>query len=69
MKNFSFLVLNPDLRAKLLCTFPNSAYAPKARYTGAGPTTGTMLTKPTKSAQPNMLTMSFMLGGHKSVNR
>ena len=32
---------------------------PQARYTGAGLTTGTMLTKPTKSAQPNKLTVSI----------
>ena len=33
---------------------------PQERYTGAGPTTGTMLTKPTKSAWPDKPTASIM---------
>ena len=43
------------LRAKLLCPPPKIVYTPQMRYTAARPTTGTMLTKPTKSTQPNKL--------------
>ena len=57
---FLFWCLTLNLRAKLLCSPPKSVYTPQARHTGAGPTTGTMLTKPTKSAQPNKLIVSFV---------
>ena len=50
-----FWLLTLTLKAKLLCTSPKIVYAPKARYTGAGPTIGAMLTKPAKSAHPNKL--------------
>ena len=62
MKTFSsFLGLStPNLRAKLLCALPKIVYALKARNTGSGPTTGIMLTKLTKSPQPNKLTVSIM---------
>ena len=55
---FWSLILN--LRVKLLCTPPKIVYAPQARYTVAGPTTGTILTKPTKSAHPNKLIVSIV---------
>ena len=48
-----FWSLTLTLRAKLLCTPPEIVYALQVRYTDAGSTTGTMLTKPSKSAQPN----------------
>ena len=62
MKHF-FLIfwsLTLTFRAKLLCTPPKIAYAPQVRYIGAGPTTGTMLTKPSKSVQPNKLIVSIL---------
>ena len=60
MKTFYFLwSLAPTLRVKLLCTLTKIVYASKARNPGTGSTTGVMLTKPTKSAQPTKLTASI----------
>ena len=62
MKKFFLLFwsLTLLLRAKLLCTPQKIVYAPQARYTGAGPAIGTMLTKSTKNAQPNKLIVSIV---------
>ena len=60
MKTFFFFLwsLTPTLRAKLLGSPPKIICAPETRYSGARP--ATMLTKPTKSGQPNKLTLSIM---------
>ena len=62
MKTFFLsLVFNPDLEGKITlhlsknCLFPQSA-----QHAGAGPTTSTVLTKPTKSARSNKLTAFIM---------
>ena len=54
---FPFLVFNPDFEGKITLRTSKIVYAPQVRYTGAEPTTGTMLTKPTKSSKSNKLTV------------
>ena len=61
MKTFFFFwPLTPTLRAKLLCGFPKMVFVPNVRNTGTGPSTGAMLTKPTKSTQPKKLPVPIM---------
>ena len=58
---FSFiLVFNPEFEGKITLHPSKNCLCPQARYTVAGPTTGTILTKPTKSAHPNKLIVSIV---------
>ena len=57
---FFFLVFNPDFEDKITLCPSKNCLRPQACKTGAGPTTGTVLTKPTKSAQPSKLTVCIM---------
>ena len=62
IKTFFFLwFLTPTLMAKLLCVFPKLFMPPKRATLTANLLPAAMLTKPTKSAQPNKLTVSIML--------
>ena len=57
---FFFEGFNLDFEAKISLRSSQNCLYPQERYTGAGPTTGTMLTKPTKSARPDKPTVSIM---------
>ena len=61
-EDFFFILwsLTPTLSAKLLCVLPKIVYVLKVHNTGSKPTTGTVLTKPAKSAQSNKLSVFIM---------